>query len=52
MLLNYIVSARQEHEVLEGKRKIELVDKELSFIEGRYTGVKEKLSKEIVDLKA
>ncbi|MCI31288.1 hypothetical protein A2U01_0052500, partial [Trifolium medium] len=52
MMLNYILSVRQEHEVLEGKRKMELVDKELSSIEGRYTGVMEKLSKEIADLKS
>ncbi|MCI88484.1 hypothetical protein A2U01_0109771, partial [Trifolium medium] len=31
---------------------MDLVDKELSSIEGRYTGVMEKLSKEIADLKA
>ncbi|MCI62213.1 hypothetical protein A2U01_0083470, partial [Trifolium medium] len=36
----------------EGKRKMDLVDKELSSIEGRYTSVMEKLSKEIADLKA
>ncbi|MCI92337.1 hypothetical protein A2U01_0113633, partial [Trifolium medium] len=34
MLLNYVLSTRQEHEVLEAKRKMELVDKDLASIDG------------------
>ncbi|MCI62005.1 hypothetical protein A2U01_0083262, partial [Trifolium medium] len=33
LLLNYVLSARQEHEVLEAKRKMKVVDKDLASIE-------------------
>ncbi|MCI44398.1 hypothetical protein A2U01_0065637, partial [Trifolium medium] len=37
--------------MLEAKRKMELVDKDLASIEERYSTTKDKLSKEIEDLK-
>ncbi|MCH97723.1 hypothetical protein A2U01_0018719, partial [Trifolium medium] len=52
LLLNYLLSARQEQEVLEAKKKIEIVDKNLASIEKTYTATKDKLGKEIEDLKA
>ncbi|MCI65348.1 hypothetical protein A2U01_0086606, partial [Trifolium medium] len=47
LLLNYVLSARQVHEVLEAKRKMKVVDKNLASIEERYTATKEKMSKEL-----
>ncbi|MCI41660.1 hypothetical protein A2U01_0062893, partial [Trifolium medium] len=51
MLLNYVFSARQEHEVLEARKKMKVVDKDLASIEEKYTAIKDKLDKEIEDLK-
>ncbi|MCI91926.1 hypothetical protein A2U01_0113222, partial [Trifolium medium] len=52
MLLNYMLSARQKHEVLEAKRKMKVVDKDLASLKEKFTATKDKLSKEIEDLKA
>ncbi|MCI59691.1 hypothetical protein A2U01_0080946, partial [Trifolium medium] len=51
LLLNYLLSSRQEQEVMEAKMKMEIFYKNLASIEGEYTSVKEKLTKEMEDLK-
>ncbi|MCI68047.1 hypothetical protein A2U01_0089306, partial [Trifolium medium] len=40
LLLNYLLSSRQEQDVMEAKWKMEIVDKNLASIEGEYTSVK------------
>ncbi|MCI14457.1 hypothetical protein A2U01_0035588 [Trifolium medium] len=52
LLLNYLLSSRQEQEAMEAKRRMEVVDKNLASIEAEYTAVKEKLGKELEGLKS
>ncbi|MCI34315.1 hypothetical protein A2U01_0055534, partial [Trifolium medium] len=51
LLLNYMLSSRQEQEVLEAKNKMKVGDDNLASIEKRYSETKAKLKKEIKDLK-
>ncbi|PNX54613.1 hypothetical protein L195_g048233, partial [Trifolium pratense] len=50
-LLNYLLTNRQEQEVLEAKRKVKTVDDNLADIEKRYSETKAKLEDDIQKLK-
>ncbi|GAU41165.1 hypothetical protein TSUD_282380 [Trifolium subterraneum] len=51
VFLNYLLSCRQEHEVLGANKKMKVIDEELADIQKMYSSVKDKLRKEIEDLK-
>ncbi|MCH86278.1 hypothetical protein A2U01_0007132, partial [Trifolium medium] len=50
-LLSHFLSGRQEKEVIEAHEQAERVGKTITELEGRYTEAKDKLGKEIEDLK-
>ncbi|PNX57828.1 hypothetical protein L195_g050602 [Trifolium pratense] len=50
-LLNYLLSNRQEQEVLEARRKVKTVDDNIADIEKRYSETKTKLEEDIQKLK-
>ncbi|PNX60648.1 hypothetical protein L195_g052038, partial [Trifolium pratense] len=50
-LLNYLLTNRQEQEVLEARRKVKTVDDNLADIEKRYSETKAKLEEDIQKLK-
>ncbi|MCI66532.1 hypothetical protein A2U01_0087790, partial [Trifolium medium] len=51
-MLSYLLSTRHEHELIEANNKIKTVDDNLGSIEREYSATKEKLEKEIKELKA
>ncbi|PNX64660.1 hypothetical protein L195_g062225, partial [Trifolium pratense] len=50
-LLNYLLSCRQEQEVLDAKNKMKTVDDNLADIEKRYSETKTKLEGDLKSLK-
>ncbi|XP_045791856.1 intracellular protein transport protein USO1-like [Trifolium pratense] len=50
-LLNYLLTNRQEQEVLEARQKVKMVDDNLADIEKRYSETKAKLENDIKKLK-
>ncbi|MCI87559.1 hypothetical protein A2U01_0108843, partial [Trifolium medium] len=51
-MLSYLLSTRQEHELIKAGNKMKVIDDNLGSIEKEYSATKEKLEKNIKDLKA
>ncbi|MCI54535.1 hypothetical protein A2U01_0075785, partial [Trifolium medium] len=51
-MLSYLFSTRQEHELIEAGNKMKTVDDNLGSIEKEYSATKERLEKEIKEIKA
>ncbi|MCI89134.1 hypothetical protein A2U01_0110422, partial [Trifolium medium] len=51
-MLNYLISTRQEHELIEAINKMKVIDDNLGSIEKEYSATKEKLENDIKELKA
>ncbi|MCI85620.1 hypothetical protein A2U01_0106899, partial [Trifolium medium] len=51
-MLSYLISTRQEHELIEASNKMKTVDDNLGSIEKEYSATKERLEKEIKEIKA
>ncbi|MCI45621.1 hypothetical protein A2U01_0066860, partial [Trifolium medium] len=52
LMLTYMMSSRQEQEVMEAKNKMKEVDDNLAGIEKEYAATKDKLGKEIENLRS
>ncbi|MCI97266.1 hypothetical protein A2U01_0118567, partial [Trifolium medium] len=50
-LLNYLLSSRQEQEVMEARNKLKTVDDNLADIEKKYSETKAKLEEDIKSLR-
>ncbi|MCI45052.1 hypothetical protein A2U01_0066291, partial [Trifolium medium] len=51
-MLSYLLSTRQEHELIEAGHKMKVIDDHLGSIEKEYSATKEKLEDDIKNLKA
>ncbi|MCI56506.1 hypothetical protein A2U01_0077757, partial [Trifolium medium] len=51
-MLSYLLSSRQEHELIEAGNKMKTVNDNLGSIEKEYSATKERLEKEIKEIKA
>ncbi|MCI46543.1 hypothetical protein A2U01_0067783, partial [Trifolium medium] len=51
-MLSYLISTRQELELIEANNKMKVIDDNLGSIEKEYSATKEKLEKNIRELKA
>ncbi|MCI75998.1 hypothetical protein A2U01_0097267, partial [Trifolium medium] len=50
IMLSYLLSTHQEHELIEAGNKMKTVDDNLSSIEKEYSATKERLEKEIKEI--
>ncbi|MCI62142.1 hypothetical protein A2U01_0083399, partial [Trifolium medium] len=51
IMLSYLLSTRQEHELIEANNKMKIVDDNLGSIEKEFFATKERLKKEIKETK-
>ncbi|MCI74207.1 hypothetical protein A2U01_0095471, partial [Trifolium medium] len=51
-MLSYLLSTRQELELIEANNKMKVIDDNLGSIEKEYSATKKKLEKDIRELKA
>ncbi|MCI67532.1 hypothetical protein A2U01_0088791, partial [Trifolium medium] len=51
-MLIYLLSTRQEHELIEAGNKMKTIDENLGSIVKEYSATKERLKKEIQEMKA
>ncbi|MCI73163.1 hypothetical protein A2U01_0094427, partial [Trifolium medium] len=51
-MLNYLLSTRQELELIEANNKMTVIDDNLGSIENEYSATKKKMEKDLKELKA